>query len=246
MKFPENLIGPQFCEGDLVTFVFDEAELTLRLPRVPYNTDSFDKVNPQKDFRNADTSAWEHFGDEGHCTTSLSLQDWKYEDSISHDNIVYCMLTIDVLKHSDKEAESCFALRSESFAHHILTGMHEDFGDSLQDDKPHWPTKHNNFFAKPVKRSLINGLQVQLNLNTSKPYPVPCAYFSLGRRYSLQIIFRFDSLHYPDRENPYSDELLHKFKLELFDDFLSHLRIEYTPKTIALIEKLKEAQPPTY
>jgi hypothetical protein len=243
MKFPENLAGPQFADGDLVSFIFDEAELSLRLPRVPHNTRAVDSVNPQRDFRNADTSTWESLGDEGHCITRLSLQNWKYEDTASHDNIALAHLKIEVLKHSDKEAGSCFALNSESFIQDFITGIRQEFGADAQDERPYWPTKQNNFFAKIVKHGHIDGLQVQLMLNPSKQYPVPCAYFSLGRRYSLRITFHFDPLHYPDRTNPYNEELLHQFKLDVFDNFLSHLRIEYTPETRALIDELRTQQP---
>src|SRR5688572_23430890 len=109
MKFPDHLTGPQFADGDLVSFVFDEAELTLRVPKVPYNRGTIDRVNPQKDFRNADTSGWDHFGVDGHCTIYLSTQTWNYEDSLSHDDIAHALLDVEVLKQSSQEAESCFS-----------------------------------------------------------------------------------------------------------------------------------------
>lgn len=240
MKFPKNLTGPNFAEGDLVTFNFDDAELTYRTPKVPYNRDTIDRVNHQKDFRNADTGDWDHFGDEGHCTAQLSVQNWNYEDEISHDDIAHVLLDVEVLKHSDKEYESCFCLNSKSFAEHFLKDIYSAYSESEQDDRPYWPTRQNNFFAKTINRDLIDGLQVQIDLGGGEKYPVPSAYFSLGRRYSLRIAFHFGSLHYyDDRKNPYSEELLHQFKLDAFDDFLSHIRIEYTPETIALIERLR-------
>jgi hypothetical protein len=239
MNFPGHITGPVFAEGDLVTFVFDEAELTLRAPKVPYNRDTIDRVNQQRDFRNTDTSDWNHFGDEGHCTVSLVTQNWNYEDQQSHDDIANVFLEVVALKHSDKEYESCFCLNSESFQKHFLDGIHDQFNESVQDERPYWPTKQNNFFAKTISRDLIDGLQAQIDLGGGEKYPVPSAYFSLGRRYTLRIAFHFGSLHYSDRKNPYSEELLQQFKLDAFDDFLSHIRIEYTPEIIALIEKLK-------
>lgn len=241
MKFPDHLTGPQFADGDLVTFVFDDAELTLRVPKVPYNRGTIDRVNPQKDFRNADTSGWDHFGDDGHCTNYLSTQTWNYEDALSHDDIAHALLDVEVLKQSNREAESCFSLNSQTFIRHFIDGIHGDFADSKQDERPYWPTHQNNFFARAMKRDYVDGLQVQLDLVEGKKYPTPCAYFSLGRRYTLRIAFHFGSLHYSDRKNPYSEELLHQFKLDAFDDFLSHIRIEYTPETVALIKKLKES-----
>lgn len=243
MKFPLNLTGPDFAEGDLVTFTFDDAELTYRVPKVPYNRNTIDRVNHQKDFRNADAADWDHFGDKGHCTTQLSVQNWNYEDAISHDDIAHVLLDIEVLKHSDNEYESCICLNSKSFAEHFLKEIYNHYSESDQDERPYWPTRQNNFFAKAIKRDPIDGLQVQLDLGGGEKYPVPSAYFSLGRRYSLRIAFHFGSLHYyDDRPNPYSEELLQQFKLDAFDDFLSHIRIEYTPETIALIQKLKAKQ----
>lgn len=239
MKLMDSLAGPRFSDGDLVTFVFDEAELTLRIPKVPYNRDTIDKVVYQKDFRNADTSGWDHFGDEGHCTITLSVQSWNYEDQQSHDDIANVFLKIEVLKHSDNESEKLSGLNSHSFQKHFLDQIRNYFADADVDERPFWPTKKNNFFASTIKRDLIDGLQVQIDLGGGEKYPVPCAYFSLGRRYTLRIAFHFGSLHYSDRKNPYSEELLHQFKLDAFDDFLSHIRIEYTPETVALINQLK-------
>lgn len=244
MRFPGQLTGPVFSDGDLVTFVFDDAQLTLRVPKIPYNRDSVDRVNRRRDFRNPDTSNWDHFGDEGHCIESLVTQNWNYEDQQSHDDIANVFLKIVVLKHSDKEYESCLCLNSKSFADHFLKDIYSAYSDSTQDERPYWPTKQNNFFAKVIKRDLIDGLQVQIDLGGGEKRPVPSAYFSLGRRYSLRIAFHFGSLHYfDDRKNPYSEEFLHQFKLDAFDDFLSHIRIEYTPETIALIDELRTRQP---
>jgi hypothetical protein len=79
---------------------------------------------------------------------------------------------------------------------------------------------------------------VQLDLSARK-YPVPVAILPLGRRFYLNISFKFGSLHYRDRKNPYSDELLRNLSLELFDEFLSFIRIDYSPEFLAIIESSK-------
>lgn len=244
MKFPGNLTGPIFAEGDLVNFTFEDAELTLRAPKVPYNRETIDRVSPLKDFRNADTSDWKHFGNEGHCTYELLVQNWNYEDSASHDDVAHVLLKIIVLKHSPHEVNSSICLNSKLFREYFLACLKEDHEDSPPEGRPYWPSEENNFFAKTIKGEVLDGLQAQVDLGGGEKHPVPSAYFSLGRSYSLRIAFHFGSLHYfDDRKNPYSEEFLHQFKLDAFDDFLSHIRIEYTPETVALIEQLRARQP---
>jgi|GEM_PF-1447688 len=243
MKIPNNLSGPQFAEGDLVSFIFDESELTLRAPKIPYNTNTINEICRERDFRNADTTPWEHFGTEGHCSKDLLIQTWNYEDAVSHDDIAHVVLTVKVVKHSDKETASCFSLNNLSFRHDLLSGLKEHHAKSPPNGRAYWPSAENNFFLKTIPRDLLDGLQAQFAKGGGQKYPVPSAFFSLGRQYTLRISFNFVSLHYyDDRPNPYSEEVLQQFKLDVFDDFLSHIRIEYTPETIALIQKLKEQQ----
>jgi hypothetical protein len=242
MKFPGHITGPRFAEGDLISFTFDESELTLRSPKVPYNRDTIDRVCAQRDFRGADTSSWEQIGDEGHCLLELLVQTWNYEDEISHDDIAHTLLKIEVIKHSHDEIERCVCLNSESFKDYFFAVIKAHHEDSPAEGRPYWPSEQNNFFAKTIEGRFLDGLQAQVDAGGGKKYPIPSAYFSLGRGYTLRIGFYFSSLHYPDRKNPYSEELLQQFKLDVFDDFLSHIRIEYTPETIALIQKLKEQQ----
>lgn len=242
MKFPNHLAGPQFSEGDLVSFIFDESELTFRAPKVPFNTDTIDRICRERNFCNADTSSWYQFGTEGHCLKELLVQNWNYEDSISHDDIAHALLKIEILKHSDDEFASCFSLNNRTFGDYFFADMKVHHEDSPPEGRSYWPSVENNFFSKAVKRNVLDGLQAQIDLGGGKKYPVPSAYFPLGRRYTLRIAFHFSSLHYPDRKNPYSEDLLQQFKLDAFDDFLSHVSIEYTPETIALVEKLKQKQ----
>ena len=242
MNFPDHLTGPQFVGGDLVSFVFDESELTFRAPKVPYNTDTIDEICRERDFRNVDTTSWDHFGDEGHCSKELLMQTWNYEDLISHDNIAHVVLKIEVLKHSDSEFANCLTLNNLTFRDYFLASLKAHHANSPPNGRAYWPSEANNFFTKAIPRDVLDGLQAQVDLGGGEKYPVPSAFFPLGRQYTLRISFNFGSLHYSDRKNPYSEELLQQFKLDAFDDFLSHIRIEYTPETIALIEKLKQDQ----
>lgn len=246
MNFPDRITGPQFADGDLLTFTFDEAQLTMRVPAIPCRRGMIDRIIHQRDFRGADTTLWDHLADEEHCTIPLSIQAWNYEDYESHEDIAHALLDVEVLKHSDREAQDCFALKTESFQRHILSEMHRHFDSDGADERPYWPTRQNNFFAKSVKRECLDGLQIQIDLGGGRQYPVPSAYFSLGRRYSLRIALHFSALHNAGQGNPYGEELLQQFKLDVFDDFLSYIRIEYAPETVALIEQFKKEPIPPH
>lgn|SRR5690606_24516243 len=241
MIFPENITGPQFSVGDFVTYQFDDCELTLRLPVVPHNTDKVDDVSPRRDYRNVNTRDWRPLGEQGFTFTRLAVQKWKYECERTHDNIASCYMTVSVLKHTLKDADSLFSLNSETFQEHHLQVIHADFSDYEQTKGDEWPSASNNFLAKTITRPVLDGLQVQLDLVDGAEAPTLGALFSLGKEYTLNIEWSFSSLHYPDRQNPYSRELLHKMKFELFEEFLSFIDIEYSPETLALIQKLKTA-----
>lgn len=239
MIFPENITGPQFSDGDFVTYRFDDCELTLRLPVIPHNTDKVDDVSPRRDYRNVDTRDWRPLGEQGFTFFRLATQKWKYECKKTHDNIASCYMKISVLKHTQEEVESLFSLNSDSFRNHHLEVIQADFYDYEQKRGESWPSASNNFLAKTISSPVLDGLQVELDLVDGAEAPTLSALFSLGKEYTLNIEWSFGSLHYPDRQNPYSKELLHKMKFELFDEFLSFIDIEYSPETLALIQQLK-------
>lgn len=237
MKFPDHIVGPIFEKGDLVTFSFDDAILTFRAPIVPKNTRTVDFISSETDFRNADTSDWDQFGDHGGMTRVLA-QNWDYEDAITHDDIAHVFLEIDILHYKEDQAKNGFLLSGVSLRSHFMREIGKLYSEEELNVSSGWPSPENGFFAKTIEHTLIPGLQVQVDLGGGEKMAVPCAYFSLGRRYCLGISFHFGSLHYPDRVNPYSEELLRQFRDDAFNDFLSHIHIEYTADTVALIERM--------
>jgi hypothetical protein len=239
--FPENIIGPKFSEGDIVTYTFDDAKLAMRLPVIPHNTDTIDRVSSIRDLRNIDTSDWTHYGDEGYCYEKVVVQDWKYEDMVTHDDIAYCLMTVTLQKHSESEAATLFGLNSKSFREQQLQWFSEDHNPNEHEGDPAWPCPENDFFAKTIEMDLVNGLLVQIEtvIGGGPQYPDLYALLSLGKHFAMGIKFSLQSLHYSDRTNPFSDELLESFKLKLFDDFLSYIRIDYNDETTAIIEGLK-------
>ena len=239
MNFPEFIVGPTFSEGDILNFVFDDADVTLRIPKIHRNDRTIDRIIGQTDFRKTDTQSWSSFGDEGHCYLSLAAQDWKYEDEVTHDNIAYVFFEISVLKHSKAETESLYSLNASSFQDAFLREIYEDYADVKTDPRPYWPTQENNFFCKPIAREILDGFQVKADVIEGTHYPTTIAFFSLGREYTLRFNLRLSSLHYPDRKNPYSDELLQAMKDDLVEDLLSHVQVDYNAETLALIEKLR-------
>ncbi|VAW70685.1 hypothetical protein MNBD_GAMMA09-2878 [hydrothermal vent metagenome] len=46
------------------------------------------------------------------------------------------------------------------------------------------------------------------------------------------------SLHYQDRTNPYSNELIRKLEFDLFDEYMQSIDLSYTDKTLEIIQSL--------
>ncbi|HRH75857.1 MAG TPA: hypothetical protein PK129_00795, partial [Cellvibrionaceae bacterium] len=67
--------------------------------------------------------------------------------------------------------------------------------------------------------------------------PKMMAYITLNKDLYLMISFSLDSLHYDNRKNPYSEELLHQFKIDLFDEFLSFIQVTYSGEVLNLVEQ---------
>ena len=239
MNFPEFIVGPTFSEGDILSFIFDDADITLRIPKIHHNDRTIDSVIAQKDFRNADMRDWMSFGDEGLCYLSLVTQDWKYMDDVTHLNVAHVFFEISVLKHGKAETESFYSLNAASFQQRFIREIHDENPDIKTDPRPYWPTQENNFFFKPIPCEILDGFQVKMDVVEGSDNPATIGFFSLGREYTLRLNLRLMSLHYPDRKNPYSNELLRTVEEDLFEDLLSHVQVDYNAETLALIEKLR-------
>lgn len=237
MIYPGNIIGPQFDKGDIVTFVFDGAELMLRLPIIPINKHNEDVVSPIKDFRNIDTGVWSE-DDQGNRCEQLVSQCWSFEDGISLDNVALSRLAISLVDINQKKAQVTSLLNFSYFEKVVLDGLAYSFDDGQ--GELHSSSTENRFFAEQYERNNVNWLRVKISYDQER-LPSPVVFIPLTSSFFVMVSLELQSLHYAGRSNPYSDELLKQFESDLFEDFISHIDLRYTPETIAIIESLKQS-----
>ncbi|HWV15665.1 MAG TPA: hypothetical protein VN030_09535 [Cellvibrio sp.] len=162
-------------------------------------------------------------------------------DDVTHDDVANCFMEVHVLEHRDIEDGDLRFLNGDSYIEYFLKLIKDDHEGAEPETRPGWPTVENDFLIRRVKKPDIDGFQVLLKrCYGPEMYPTPLAFFPLGKNLSLKITFEFCSLHYAGRKNPYSDEMLHKLKAELFDEFLSLVNIEYSQDILALIAARSE------
>lgn len=240
MKYPGNIRGPRIDQGDLATFTFAGAELTLRLPIIPINRHHEDIVSPIRDFRDVDTSGWE--SDEfGTRFTTLVQQQWTFEDSISFDNVASCRLFFNIIDVSQLHTEQNALLRTESFEQ-IILDLYGAFFQSYEHKhltNPSSPALANRFHGKSIAREHLDWFNVQFCF-IEDAMPKPVIMIPISNRFFILAFIDVTSLHYSDRKNPYSDDLLRKFEFDLFDELLRHIDLRYTAETIAIIDSLKK------
>lgn len=237
MIYPRNIIGPQFHKGDIVTFVFDGAELILRLPIVPINKDNEDVVSSIKDFRQVKTDVWGQ-DDQGNRCEQLVAQCWCFEDAISLDDVALSRLAISLVDVGQKKTKVASLLNFSYFEKVVLDGLAYSFDDGR--GELHSSSTDNRFFAEQYKRNNVNWLRVKISYDPER-LPSPVIFIPLTSSFFVMVSLELQSLHYAGRSNPYSDELLKKFESDLFEDFISHIDLRYTPETIAIIESLKQS-----
>lgn len=244
MKYPGNIIGPKFNEGDLITFIFDDAEFTLRALKIPRNNHGADRVCDIKDFRNISTLKWDT-NDQEHPCIELLLQRWCFEDSRTLDDIAECEVFVGIVEVPENQRIENTLLSSPDFENLMLSWHHHSVGEQ-HDDKyaldPTWPALSNRFNGRSVEKEHLDWFVVELNISLQKE-PVQLAMIPINNRFVLMTFIDLQSLHYAGRTNPYSDELLKQFEQDLFEDFLSHIRINYTPETISQIHALNNKPP---
>jgi len=236
MIFPRNIIGPQFSKGDIVTFAFAGTELSLRLPIIPLNKHNEDSVSSIKDFRNQDISTWSEDDQGNHCE-QLAYQSWSFEDAGSLDNIALSKLSVSLVHVNPNKLLNSSLLKFSTFEKLVMDGLAYSFPN---DESPEH--SKSRFFAKPIAQENIDWLQVMIHFDLEKT-PIPTMFIPLTQSFFIMISLEIESLHYAGRTNPYSNEVLKQFEFDLFEDFLSHVKVEYTPETIAQINLLNNKTP---
>lgn len=239
MKYPGNIRGPRIDTGDLVNFSFDGAELTFRLPVVPIDRHNEDIVCRIKDFRKIDTRTWDTDNQNRPCFI-LTEQAWVFEDSVSLDDIAQFRLFISLGEAEPTQQKQNILLNENTFQEDTLNSLVFSFQEQDDEHKhdKNWPSEKNQYHLKKMPKEYLNWLTFQLSFNDYR-LPQPTAIIPINNRFTLMIYIKLDSLHYEGRTNPYSKELLRKFEFDLFDEFLSHIDLKYSPETIAMIKTLK-------
>lgn len=242
MKFPDGISGPKISDGDLLFLEFKDSNLTLRVPAIPKNTSAVDEVTSIRDWTNPNTDSWKKFyhGKQ----TSIVTQFWNYEDEVTHDDIARCFLDFNIAKVDRISATLPFTLNSEAFYNFFLNDLIEEAEENGPETRDGWPSIENNFYLKSVEKPQVNGVQFQEDMDGGQmPYPMPVAFIPLGRNLYLSATLKLCSLHYKDRKNPFSEKTLHQFKLDLFNELLSYIQVDYKPEIVELINALKVSKP---
>ncbi len=240
MIYPGNISGPELKDGDLAEFIFDGAALTLPLFKIPLNDRRVDELSKIKDFRGIDTRRWDTDGFDNPIFT-IASQKWKFEDSISFDNIAICRINTGIMEVTDKQKAAHMALSKSALKKYTLDMfaiVMEDEEDEYM-DQPDWPKIHNGFNYQCIKKPQLDWLQIQMCwVDGSQPSPM--AFIPVDNRFILTISFHMQSLHYQDRTNPYSNKLIRKLEFELFDEYMQSINLKYTDETRTIIESLRE------
>lgn len=244
MKYPNNIVGPKFDEGDLVTFAFDGAELTLRALQIPRNNHGADRICAAKDFRNIDTQKWDT-NDQGHPCVELLLQRWCFEDARTLDDIAECEVFVGIVEVAENQRTANTLLSPPDFENLMLAWHHYSVGEEHNEKyalDPTWPALSNRYNGYSIEKKHLDWFIVELKI-TLQERPVRLAMIPINNRFVLMTFIDLQSLHYAGRSNPYSEETLKQFEKDLFDDFLSHIKIEYSPELIEKIQSLKSKTP---
>jgi hypothetical protein len=241
MIFPDLFNGPRFENGDLVNFTFEDCELTYRVPEVPESYDNLDSISQQHDFRIIDTSSWSESG--GFYSLNLSRQSWIFEQQIFHQDIMNridimgCSCSVGLVKLRELEINSELALELTQLKCFLLTQLKQDFTQTRFPNRIDWPSIENDFFIEKTPTVEFMGFSVELDTSGSGLQPSVNAYIPLNKSLLLTTELDINPLITEGIQYPYTPEFLRQFKKDLFKDFLSHIKIEYSGETLKKIQQ---------
>lgn len=233
MNYLPGTEGPLIHEGDIVSFKFKRSELTLRLPRIPYERDLLDRVCQQGDWSEEDPRNWEDV-DTGFCR-ELVNQSWKYKHIANREFIASCDLDIGVFTLNDLNNDDPVTLNSNRFRQYALQENIKYYDTEvvrLEDS----PKPENDFYLKVIETPTKRGIQfLSVGNDDQLHHPKIMAILVLDRTLLLRIEFEVFPYNYTDSINPFNDEQIRKFKMDLFEEIMSHLVIKFDPELQAEI-----------
>ncbi|MFO1369277.1 MAG: hypothetical protein U1F46_09800 [Marinagarivorans sp.] len=231
MKFPDFLSGPGFNDGNLVHFECEDVEFSCRLPIIPNYEQRLDALTAKRDFSKYDTSDWHDGGD---CWLyELSRQSWKYEDAISHDDIAISGLTLTLILDKPEANIGNARFNPEEQKKYFVQWFNQNYGANCG-----YRGERGDYNVAFIGGGVPIGIKLQSPPEIAQLItPKMMAYITLNKDLYLMISFSLDSLHYDNRKNPYSEELLHQLKIDLFDEFLSFIQVTYSGEVLNLVEQ---------
>jgi hypothetical protein len=225
MNYLPGTEGPLIHEGDIVSFKFKRCELTLRLPKIPYDHDIFDEVCSQHDWSNEDPRQWEDL-DEG-FSRELVKQSWKYRHIANREFIASCHLDIGVFTRNDINKHNPEPLNSARFRQYSIDLINSNYDPEaarLEDS----PQPSNDFYMEVIENPTKRGIRFLSTGNEYKiKHPKITAILALDRNMLLSVDFEVLPYNYTDSINPFNDEQIRKFKMDLFDEIMAHLVIKF-------------------
>ena len=226
-------VGRDFFGGDCRAAVVAEAGRVAD-PRETRRTGRFQVL--LVDFRNIDTRHWDTDGF-GNPIMTLVKQKWLFEDSVTLDDIAECIFVVSIMEPLNDTELPLAKLNKSALKKMVLDAMivvsaYE--GNDHADDAS-WPKISNEFNYQCISRPHLDGLQIQMAAVEGRK-PSPYGFIPVDKRFVLSISFAMGTLHYPNRKNPYSNELIRKLEFDLFDEYLQSINLRYTDKTIELIK----------
>jgi len=235
MNYLPGTEGPLINEGDFVSFKFKRSELSLRLPRIPFDHDIFDIVCNQHDWSNEDPRQWEDF-DSG-FSRELVKQSWKYRHIANREFVAMCHLDIGVLTRNDLNNDDPVTLSSNRFRQYALEENIRYFDADvvrLEDS----PKPENDFYLEVIETPTKRGIRFLSVANDDQlHHPKIMAILVLDRNLLLRIEFEVFPYNYTDSINPFNDEQIRKFKMDLFEEIMSHLVIKFDDELLAEITR---------
>jgi hypothetical protein len=233
MNYLPGTEGPLISEGDIVSFKFKRSELTLRLPRIPYERYKLDRVCQQHDWSEENPRNWEDV-DTGY-SRELVNQSWKYKHIANREFVASCDLDIGVFTLNDLNSDDPVTLNSDRFRQYSLDEINKNFDTDVVrlDDSP---KPENEFYLEAIETPTKRGIRFLSVANDDQlHHPRIMAALVLDRTLLLRISFEVFPYNYTDSINPFNDEQIRKFKMDLFEELMAHLVIKFDPELQAEI-----------
>ncbi len=246
MEFSHNVVGPDFEQSALVSFEFNDVDVSLRLPEHRGDYPSFVHLQNIRNLENISEKSWrEHpFGQR---YLILINQTWYYSDRETENYAVITNFDVELMVLTQDEQARQDHLKKTTFDQWLFAmnrliaveGIDENLGTEIETRNTEiWQQPKQISDIEKMEKGPVEWLTSTLGHIESNRTPKWFTYIPLNKEFLLVVNCDIKILYYEHQTITIPEHELDQLRKDIRTEILDHIAVTYSPELLQHINEL--------